>query len=174
MKTKQLIIIIAVILLPCWAMSQSASKAIFEKYADKEGFTSVIISGDLFQMLVSDDGDVNVNGNKINTKGFRISDIKGIRLLSISNEDGENQKMLESLVNETEAAFAKDKPRYTELVQIQSGKEKINVLGRKEKSKIHELIVYRRNAGEKEVTLIYIEGPFDEEMVNKMIRETIK
>ena len=172
MKTKQFIILFVALMLPCLVMAQSASKSIFDKYADKENFDSVIISGELFKLFVNDDGKATVNNMSIDTKGFDISAVRGVRLLNLNGK--ENLALFTDFVKEIDKAFKADKPKYTELMQINMNGEKLNVLALKDKSMINEIVVYRKNETDKGATLIYIEGPFKEEAVNKVIKEAMK
>ena len=178
MKTKHLLIIIMALLLPYLATAQSASKFIFEKYSGKKGFTSISVSGELFRMMMSSDSNsdvVTIGGVDINKNGIDFSNLKGIKILNINAKyDGEDIKDAENALKEAELALKKDINKYTELLQLNSNGENINIMASKNNSKkTQDIILYRFNGAKKEATLILIEGSFDEEMVNKIINESM-
>lgn len=171
MKTKHFIIIFMAVLMPYLTMAQSFSKA-FNKYGDKEGFDLVIVSGELLKMMINDSGKVNISGQDVDIKGIDLSAIKEIKVLNL-NDDKDNFKQFEEFTKDIEAEIAA-KSSYEELLKVNLSGEKVNVFALKEKQMIKEIAIYRRNTSEKQATLIYIQGPFKEEMINKIIQQATK
>lgn len=172
MKTKHLIILFMALCLPLISVAQTKTDEIFDKFANKKGFTSVVVSGELLKMFVDNDADedsyvVKMGDVGLKAKDFNLSDIRSIKVLNFEPENGAKDDF-KSFIKDVESLLIKDK--YINLVQVNSNGEKINVLALKEKTVVKEIIVYRVNVNEAESTFIYIEGPFREETINNLLK----
>lgn len=120
---------------------------IFEKYSEREGFTSVYISGKMFGML----GAMEAKSGDSDNLMLRL---KSIRILS------ENDSLSKSGVNfYTELSKKPDLSVYEELMVVKEGKETTKFLIRQEGDRISELLMI--SGGANGNALISIKGDFN-------------
>jgi hypothetical protein len=125
---------------------------LFEKYSDKEGFTSVYISSKMLSMLGSldsKDEDLNKTMNRL----------KSIRILT-----SEDSLINKSLNFYSELNKIMDFSSYEELMTVKGGDEATKILINESGNIITELLII--SGGRKGNTLISIRGDIDLESIS--------
>lgn len=153
-QMKKTVSIIAV-LLTCMALHAQTNPIdqLFDKYSDKEGFTSVYISGKMFGLFAgADTGEVN--------PGRFLSRIKSIRILT------EDSICVDKVNFYTELAKKVDFSAYEELMVVRDPKEITKFLVRQKGNTISELLVITGGPGKN--TLISIRGDIDLKSLSSM------
>ncbi len=154
------IILIITIILPLAVMGQkSAVDKLFEKYANKEGFTTVNISGKLLG-LASQADTINKATNDI------LSKLTGIRILKV--EDKEIAGNLDFFDELNKEGFFKNK-EYEVLMEVTQKDEVVRFLAKNNgKGKFSDLILV---VGGDDNTLISISGAFNPQDIGKISQE---
>lgn len=127
----------------------SAVDKVFNKYAGKEGYTTVHISSFMFNLLSSiDTDDPDYNEFKDATAG-----INSIRILTQDSDDSENfgRELLDML----------PRSEYQEMMTVKDDEEDVLMLAREEGGKITEFLLIV--SGGDEDVLIAITGDIDME-----------
>ncbi|HET6558241.1 MAG TPA: DUF4252 domain-containing protein [Prolixibacteraceae bacterium] len=152
------LLIILVLLIPMLGMAQDNSPIdkLFNKYANKEGFTTVNISGKLLG-LASKMDDSN------SKEAAMLEKISGIRILTV--EDSELNKTLNFYKELESDGFFKNNS-YESLMEVTENNEIVRFYGRNgEKGKLTELLLV---VGGDENTLISIRGLIDPNDIAKI------
>jgi len=152
------LVLILVLLIPLWVMAQDNSPIdkLFNKYANKEGFTTVNISGRLLSLA-------NSFADKKEDEIEMLNKISGIRVLSaedsIVNKDLNFYKELES-----DGFFRNNK--YEVLMEVTDKDEVVRFYGRSgSNGKLSELLLV---VGGSSNTLISIRGVINPEDIGKL------
>lgn len=152
------LLLILVLLIPIFAMAQDNSPIdkLFNKYANKDGFSTVNISGKLLSFASSMDSS--------NSKeAAMLEKISGIRILSVENKD--LNKGL-NFYKELEADGFFKNNTYESLMEVTEKNEILRFYGRSgEKGKLSELLLV---IGGDENTLISIRGVIDPNDIAKI------
>ena len=184
MKIKRFILVVAMALfLPCAIIAQPALRKVIDKYGDQEGFTSITISGELIKLIASgikeNDGSIDMSmaatswGVIDGIPTELVNDILKINSIKLLNTDLDFEEgARKRILSEINQSLSQDKSKYTELMQVNSDGQKINILALKNKAIIEEIIVYFRN--DDEYTLIHIEGALAEGSISKAIAMLMK
>lgn len=145
-----------VFIFPLLVFSQHhAVNKLFEKYAGKEGFTTVYISRNLFKMVGEmnlDDPDINELVDKLETIKILVSDSEFI------NEEGIN------FYDEIMTGLTIDE--YDELLVVKEKDKDINFLSKEKNGIIVELLLVV--GGKDENVLISITGSIDLKHISKL------
>jgi hypothetical protein len=145
-------------LIPLWGIAQDNSPIdkLFNKYANKEGFSTVNISGKLLNFASKMDDS--------NSKESAMLDkISGIRILSV--EDKDLNKGL-NFYKELEADGFFKNNSYESLMEVTDKNEVVRFYGRSgDKGKLSELLLV---VGGNDNTLISIRGVIDPEDIGKI------
>lgn len=153
---KKLSLIILIFIFPLLVFSQHhAVNKLFEKYAGKEGFTTVYISRNLFKMVGEmnlDDPDINELVDKLETIKILVSDSEFI------NEEGIN------FYDEIMTGLTIDE--YDELLVVKEKDKDINFLSKEKNGIIVELLLVV--GGKDENVLISITGSIDLKHISKL------
>jgi len=153
MKTK--ILFIWLIALPWTVFSQSAVDKVFDKYAGKEGFTTVYITQYMFDMFK------NVNTSDKDFDDL-VKNLKRIRILSVDNKQG-----VSAGVNfHTEIMKELPIQQYKELMVVKEKDQELKFLIKENQGKISELLLII--GGKKENALICIQGNIDMKSLAKL------
>ena len=118
---KTLILLFSFALLTITAQAQQPLSSFFSKYSGKEGFTSVNVSPDLFQLLANVQGNEDIDEMKEAIKG-----LKGIQVLAFEKGD----LMLDGRELYREAFAQINSRDYKELVSVQDGSENVRIMAR--------------------------------------------
>jgi hypothetical protein len=145
---KRILITVGILFIALIAHSQSnAIDELFDKYSDKEGFTTVFISSKMFSMFSSKDQKDQDLNNLINK-------LKSIRILSVGDST------LNKTINfYSELSKKLDFSVYEELMIVKEGNNTTKFLVKENGSSISELLVITGGTGGN--TLISIRGDLD-------------
>lgn len=142
-------------------MLQAQSNAIdemFDRYAEKEGYTSVYISGRLFGLMTQKESGGGKESDIINR-------LKGIRILTVED----------SLLNKTvnfykELGKKLDFSGYEELMVVKEGTDMTKFLIKQKGDIISELLVITGGPGGN--TLISIKGDLDLKTISELSKDS--
>jgi hypothetical protein len=137
---------------------------LFDKYSDKEGFTSVFISGRMLGMLAQLGGDENNKENNESSKENVMPKIKSIRILT---EDSLN---LNKVNFYSELSKRIDFSVYEELMVVKEQKEVTKFLVRQNGNIITELLLI--TGGDHGNSLISIRGNIDLKQLSQLSKAT--
>lgn len=147
-----------ILLIPLWAMAQDSSPIdkLFNKYANKEGFSTVNISGKLLSFAAKFDESKS-------SEAAMLEKLSGIRILAV--EDKELNKGL-NFYKELEADGFFKNNNYEALMEITEKDEVVRFYGRTGgKGKLSELLLV---VGGNDNTLISIRGVIDMDDIGKI------
>jgi len=147
-----------VLLIPLWVMAQDNSPIdkLFNKYANREGFTTVNISGKLLSFASKFDDSKS-------KETAMLEKLSGIRILSV--EDKDLNKGL-NFYKELEADGFFKNHNYEVLMEVTEKDEVVRFYGRAgEKGKLSELLMV---IGGNDNTLISIRGVIDPDDIGKI------
>lgn len=152
------LLVTLVLLIPLWAMAQDSSPIdkLFSKYANKDGFTTVNISGKLLSFASKFDDSKS-------KETAMLEKLSGIRILSV--EDKDLNKGL-NFYKELEADGFFKNNSYEALMEITEKNEVVRFYGRSGGSgKLSELLLV---IGGDDNTLISIRGVIDPDDIGKI------
>ena len=165
MKTTIRTTLVLFMLVPFLAMAQYQSPAekVYQKYAGKEGFTSVNITKELFEMIMKMEID-GKGTEKVKEVQEMMEQLTGLRVLTYEND--ENPEKVKSLYKEFNALFpASD---YTELMSVQENGSNIRFLTKQgDNGKILEMVMLAEE-DDHEVTLLSLVGHIDMSTISKL------
>ena len=147
-----------ILLIPIWVMAQDNSPIdkLFNKYANREGFTTVNISGKLLSFASKFDDSKS-------KETAMLEKLSGIRILSV--EDKDLNKGL-NFYKELEADGFFKNNNYEVLMEVTDKDEAVRFYGRAgEKGKLSELLMV---VGGNDNTLISIRGVIDPDDIGKI------
>lgn len=147
--------LILLMLLPLTMGVSAQTKAVdqlFQKYADKDGFTSVVISKNMFQLFANVDNPNNDDFLKT------VKNLDFIKILSTDSEDEGKTfyKEMQSVI------LARD---YKELMSIKETDKQVKFLTLEKDGQVREMIML---AVGKESTMIWLAGIIDMKTVSKI------
>ncbi|MDD2303067.1 MAG: DUF4252 domain-containing protein [Prolixibacteraceae bacterium] len=152
------LVLILVLLIPLWVMAQDNSPIdkLFNKYANKEGFTTVNISGKLLSLA-------NSFADKKDDELEILNKISGIRVLSVEDSIL-NQKL--NFYKELDADGFFRNNKYEVLMEVTDKDEVVRFYGRSgSNGKLSELLLV---VGGSSNTLISIRGVINPEDIGKL------
>lgn len=152
------LVLIVVLLIPLWVMAQDNSPIdkLFNKYANKEGFTTVNISGKLLSLA-------NSFADKKEDEIEILNKISGIRVLSVEDSIM-NQKL--NFYKELDADGFFRNNKYEVLMEVTDKNEVVRFYGRSgSNGKLSELLLV---VGGSSNTLISIRGVINPEDIGKL------
>lgn len=152
------ILITLILIIPLMVMAQESSPIdkLFNKYANKDGFTTVNISGKLL-------GLANKLDESKGKEAAMLDKINGIRILSVENKDL-NKDLNFHKELEADGFFRNN--NYEVLMEVTEKNEVVRFYGRNaEKGKLSELLLV---IGGKDNTLISIRGLIDPNDIGKI------
>ena len=143
---RKIAILLPFLILPLLVNAQkSPIDKLFEKYSGKEGFTTVLVTEEMFEVIShmeEEKGDI----------AGKLGKIKRIRVIAQEDEYASNKK-----VNFMDELRGVDFDEYMELVVVKNSEQEVLVLAREEGGKLTELLVL---VGGEENVLVSIEGKF--------------
>lgn len=152
------ILVTLILLIPLWVMAQDNSPIdkLFNKYANREGFTTVNISGKLLSFASKFDESKS-------SETAMLEKLSGIRILSVENKDL-NKDL--NFYKELEADGFFKNHNYEVLMEVTDKDEVVRFYGRAgEKGKLSELLLV---VGGNDNTLISIRGVIDPDDIGKI------
>lgn len=143
------------------AYSQNVMENLFEKYNGKEGFTSVNISKEMFEMM----GSIQINSDEKDKGTQKINDMKefaskltSLKVLTTNKKEGQdNTAKAESFYKEVMNLMPKN--IYKDLMEVNDEGQKVNFYVRRTGSKVAELVVVVKE--KTETSLISLAGDID-------------
>ncbi|MBC8314275.1 MAG: DUF4252 domain-containing protein [Bacteroidetes bacterium] len=165
MKTTIRTTLVLFMLVPFLAMAQYQSPAekAYQKYAGEEGFTSVNITKELFEMIMK----MEINGKgteKVQEVQEMMEQLTGLKVLTYENN--ENPEKVKSLYKEFNALFPT--ADYTELMSVQENGSNIRFLTKQgDNGKILEMVMLAEE-DDHEVTLLSLVGNIDMSTISKL------
>ena len=155
---KKIVFILSFILLSVASIAQKdAVDALFDKYAGKDGFTTVIISSKMFSLFQ----DMEIEDNEFNDM---MSSLKSIRILA-SDETLEDQNI--NFYDEVMKDL--DEDDYEELMVVKEKDQDVKFLIKERDGKITELLMVAGGKGDNNA-LISIRGDIDLKNISKLAR----
>lgn len=120
---KKLFLLIAVVALPMMALAQNPLNQFFTQYAGEDGFTSVHVTADLFELMssIEIEGDAEMEQMKEALKG-----LTGIQVLAYEANEGRYKG--DALYAEAEKEL--DITAYRELVRVKDGMENVRIMAK--------------------------------------------
>ena len=153
---KKLLISILVILIPLFSYAQNrAIDQLFQKYSGREGFSSVVITKNMFQLFANVDNPENDDFLKT------VKNLDFIKILS--SEGGVDGKVFYQ-----EILAAIPEKDYKELMVMQEAGNLVKFLTLEKDGIIRELVMV--SGGKEESSLIWITGIIDMKTVGKIAK----
>ena len=142
---KKIALFIPVLLVPLMLMAQQTPiDKLFEKYYGKDGFTTVLVTKDMFEVIA------NMEEEKGDIEGT-LGKVQRVRVIAQEDEaDVEGVNFMDELKG---AEF----DDYKELVVVKEADQQVLVLAKEEDGKIRELLVI---VGGEDNVLVSVEGNF--------------
>jgi|GEM_PF-1498420 len=141
------------VMAPLWLSAQQSLNRFFDKYAGTQGFTSVNVSADLYDMFASMDfeGDEELAAVK-----EAIIDFKGLQVLTFEDKEQRGQ----ALKYYDEALELLPRNEYTEMVSVTSPDDNVRILTRSQQEGIVDNVLILVGNAE-EFVLVQVDGRFD-------------
>jgi hypothetical protein len=164
MKKSMLTIIVTVLLaIPAIIQAQSPIDKVFEKYAAQDGFTSVNISKEMFQMFAQM-GAGSANDTSMAEIKKMMEQLQSLKVLTFKF-DSTNVVKAVSVYNEFAGAFPGK--TYKELMTINEGRQNIKFLTKQDAGgKISEMVMLMKD--KTEVAVLSLTGTIDLSTVSKI------
>ena len=144
---RKIAFLLPILLLPLLVNAQkSPIDELFDKYYGKDGFTTVLVTQDMFEVISNMDSE---EGDFEGTLGK----IKRVRVLA---QDDDSEVKVEG-VNFMEELKGADFDDYKELVVVKNSEEEVLILAKEDNGKLTELLVV---VGGEENVLVSVEGKF--------------
>lgn len=143
---KRIFFILGLSVLPFLASAQDFIDDVFNKYSGKDNFTSIVISKNLLDLAFAVDSDKSKDLEKLKGK---ISDLR------ILISEHQSDKSI-NFTNEIRSNL--DKNSYLSLMEILSGKTKVNFYVKKDNEKIVHLLLLASE--EDQEVLLSLKGQF--------------
>jgi hypothetical protein len=154
MKKLSLIVLVSVFPLLVFSQHPSVNK-LFEKYAEKEGFTTVYISKNLFRMV----GEMNLDDPDVDEL---VDKLETIKILASDSEfiNGNNLNFYEEIMDELPI------DEYDELLVVKEKDQDIKFLSKEKNGIIVELLLVV--GGKDDNALISITGNIDLKHISRL------
>jgi len=155
--------ILAFLLVSSYTNAQSPIDKVFDKYAGQEGFTSVNIAKEMFQMLQQMAAG-SVNDTTMKDLKMIMEQLSGLKVLSFNFDSTKVSKAV-SIYNEFAGLFPAG--TYKELMTVNEGREYIKFLTKQDaNSKISEMVMLAKD--KHEVTVLSLTGNIDLSSLSKL------
>jgi hypothetical protein len=151
---RMLLAIAAVIIASAVSGQRTSLDDFFSRYSDRDGYTSVVINGNLLNFL-GESGNTDRDGNAL-------SKITSIRLVV---REKENSSPGESLVSEIRGIIRRG--RYDELMSVRDDGAVIRFMARMERDMVRELLLIIDGEDE---AVIQIEGNLTRDEASELFR----
>lgn len=162
-SVRNFFLVLALAALPGFTFAQSALDKVYDKYAAQDGFTSVNISKEMFQMLMQMGQGEMKDSNMVEVKKM-MEQLTGLRVLTYSFDSSKIVRAV-SIYNEFAGAFPASS--YKELMTISEGRQNIRFLTKQDASgKISEMVMLMKD--KTEVAVLSLTGNIDLSTVSKL------
>jgi hypothetical protein len=164
MKKLMLSLVCVVFLsLPLLVKAQSPIDKVFDKYASQDGFTTVNITKELFQMLMQM-GQGEVKDTNVVEMKKMMEQLTGLKVLTFSFDSTKIVKAV-SVYNEFAAVFPAG--TYKELMTVNEGRQNIKFMTKQDAAgKISEMVMLMKDKNE--VAVLSLTGNIDLSTVSKL------
>ncbi|MCX6306069.1 MAG: DUF4252 domain-containing protein [Bacteroidetes bacterium] len=151
------------LVMPLLVKSQSPIDKVFEKYSGQDGFTTVNISKEMFQMLMQlGQGDAK-DTNIVEIKKM-MEQLNGLKVLTYAFDSSKIVKAV-SVYNEFAGAFPAG--AYKELMTINEGRQNIKFMTKQDAAgRINEMVMLMKD--KTEVAVLSLTGNIDLSTVSKL------
>jgi hypothetical protein len=157
------IVAMAFVAVPVLVKAQSPIDKVFEKYATQDGFTSVNISREMFQMLMQIGQGDSKDTSMVEIKKM-MEQLTGLKVLTFAFDSTKIVKAV-SVYNEFAGVFPAS--TYKELMTINEGRQNIKFMTRQDASgKINEMVMLMKD--KTEVAVLSLTGNIDLSTVSKL------
>ncbi|MEI7724289.1 MAG: DUF4252 domain-containing protein [Bacteroidota bacterium] len=148
---------------PLLLNAQSPIDKVFDKYAGQDGFTTVNISKEMFQMLMQMGQGDSKDTNMVEIKKM-MEQLTGLKVLTFEFDSTKMVKAV-SVYNEFAATFPPG--TYKELMTVNEGRENIKFMTKQDASgKISEMVMLMKN--KTEVAVLSLTGNIDLSTISKL------
>ncbi len=153
----------AFLLVPFLVNAQSPIDKVFEKYSSQDGFTSVNISKEMFQMLMQLGQGDSKDTSMVEIKKM-MEQLTGLKVLTFEFDSSKIVKAV-SVYNEFAGVFPAN--TYKELMTINEGRQNIKFMTKQDASgKISEMVMLMKD--KTEVAVLSLTGNIDLSTVSKL------
>jgi hypothetical protein len=135
---KKLTLFFALMLAATLTYGQKSIDALFEKYAGKNGFTTVTINGNLLKMAMDDDDDDSMP-----------ADVTEIRILAQDDDDIKTDNFYDMVIKDIDLTL------YEEFMRVKESDQDLRMLVRSEGNRFKEFLLI---AGGKDNAIIQVKG----------------
>lgn len=157
------IVAAALLMMPFLIIAQSPIDKVFDKYASQDGFTSVNISKEMFQMLMQMGQGDSKDTSMVEVKKM-MEQLTGLKVLTFTFD---SSKIVRAVAVYNEFASVFPASSYKELMTINEGRQNIKFLTKQDGSgKISEMVMLMKD--KTEVALLSLTGHIDLSMVSKL------
>jgi hypothetical protein len=158
-----LLVCMTFLMTPILMNAQSPIDKVFDKYASQDGFTSVNISKEMFQMLMQMGQSDAKDTNMVEIKKM-MEQLTGLKVLTFAFDSTKIVKAV-SVYNEFAGVFPA--ATYKELMTINEGRQNIKFMTRQDASgKINEMVMLMKD--KTEVAVLSLTGNIDLSTVSKL------
>jgi len=155
---KRNILIALLLLVQVAAMGQyKPIQQIFDRYAGKEGYTSVVITRQMFALIAEMEAAPDDEYMKM------IRNLDGIKILTCTQSPAQCKAFYDEVLG------AIDLKVFEELMDIQNPDERVRFMVRKREGKVTDLVVI--TGGQNENALIWITGIIDMKSIGRLTRD---
>ena len=158
---KRILIFAALFLIPVLSRAQNTPvDALFDKYAGKDGFTTVYISKYMFNMFRSDE----VEDKEAEELNQVLGKLNSIKILTVEDPAfiGKGLNFYDEIMKEL------PREKYNELMVVKDKESDVVFLAREEKGVIVELLLIAGGSDVSDNVLISIQGQIDLETIGKL------
>jgi len=153
----------AFLMIPVILNAQSPIDKVFDKYASQDGFTSVNVSKEMFQMLMQMGQGESKDTNIVEIKKI-VEQLTGLKVLTFNFDSTKIMKAV-SVYNEFAGVFPAG--TYKELLTINEGRQNIKFMTKQDASgKISEMVMLMKD--KTEVAVLSLTGNIDLSTVSKL------
>lgn len=157
------LVFVAFIATPLILNAQSPIDKVFDKYASVDGFTTVNISKEMFQMLMQMGKGDSKDSSAVEIKKM-MEQLSGLKVLTYAFDSTKVLKAV-SVYNEFAAAFPAS--AYKELITINEGRQNIKFMTKQDASgKINEMVMLMKD--KTEVAVLSLTGTIDLSTISKL------
>jgi len=157
------LICMAFLTVPLLVNAQSPIDKVFDKYASQDGFTTVNISKELFQMLMQMGSGDTKDTSMVEMKKM-MEQLSGLKVLTFSFDSTKIAKAV-SVYNEFAGVFPPS--TYKELMTVNEGRQNIKFMTKQETGgKITEMVMLLKD--KTEVAVLSLTGNIDLSTVSKL------
>lgn len=161
---KKLALVFSIALVPLFGMAQgNLLSNFYGKYAGQDGFTSVNVTADLFNLFTSIEGDEDMQ--ELQTL---MSGLKGIRVLAYENKDlGQGSTILNGSELFEEAMKQLPTGSFKELVTVKEKSDNVRIMARDtDNGMLQDMVILV--GSEDEFVFVHIDGSVDLNTLMKM------